>query len=822
MFARIENDQILLRFPSHSSNPIDAIIRLSNSFGGKKNESTLEIHRWNSKESLISQRWIPIEGIYGVFLLPSGWHLALITESEHIYESTPYTDGFSPPLLNIRRIQSIEIVSLGISNQRELSSAEKKAEERQLRLLRKAFREHDLYFVPVQVKNKYYNPTETRDVIVADLTNTVQRCFLSWRNRRVDDLGRVEIRFTKHELPSPWNMNSSEHLYDSISFTTGHGSTMNIKNRMITFPLAVTGGLWERIITNTTLMDEWDHITSRDFSGQYSSRTETSHDEFSHKHISRIVQCLDSRFFWNEKNLEPFFSIPSSSPETEDLYDILFNFCLPVTSAFIGVKRDIHLVSNSSQSGLVYDEILISRRSKYRAGTRFTRRGSDGNGAVANFVETEQICIVKDSDNEALNRSQAVVMNSTGHSIEIYSHVQTRGSIPLRWSSPADVKTYRPRVLIGTDPLSQARALRNHLFEQLYTYCMSPYRFSSTSSINTDHLKLVFVNLVDKKSDQGRLGRAFDSVLNAVIDVYSKYFQICSKDDSVAPNQILSNLLNTESIKHLWFDFHENVKHGKWSKLVLLLDQVSTVLDQQGYFCAMQQDGVKWKIQSIQKGVIRTNCMDCLDRTNVAQSMFGRYILFKQLQDRKGMHSRWKHIRKAMQHFPARFTSEFQRNSLKLPWVEGEEAHRLLWADNADVISRLYAGTNALKGDFTRTGVRTRLGVFDDGINSLQRYYLNNFQDAERQEAIDLLVGNVNYLLDNELLLSNSEETKYARIKTNQKTNKSRINLRLQWLPGDLQNQVRSCSISHFAQQLSDIDRRASSDKPWWAIESNA
>jgi hypothetical protein len=49
--------------------------------------------------------------------------------------------------------------------------------------------------------------------------------------------------------------------------------------------------------------------------------------------------------------------------------------------------------------------------------------------------------------------------------LEIYSHVQT----------PADIKTYRPRVLIGTDPLSQARAVRNHLFDQLQTYCISQY-----------------------------------------------------------------------------------------------------------------------------------------------------------------------------------------------------------------------------------------------------------------------------------------------------------------------------------------------------------
>ena len=44
-----------------------------------------------------------------------------------------------------------------------------------------------------------------------------------------------------------------------------------------------------------------------------------------------------------------------------------------------------------------------------------------------------------------------------------------------------------------------------------------------------------------------------------------------------------------------------------------------------------------------------------------------------------------------------------------------------------DAISRLYAGTPALKRDFTRTGKRTKLGALDDGMNSLQRYYLNNF-----------------------------------------------------------------------------------------------
>ena len=48
-----------------------------------------------------------------------------------------------------------------------------------------------------------------------------------------------------------------------------------------------------------------------------------------------------------------------------------------------------------------------------------------------------------------------------------------------------------------------------------------------------------------------------------------------------------------------------------------------------------------------------------------------------------------------------------------------------------------YAGTSALKGDFTRTGKRTQAGVLADGVNALTRFYKNNFIDRERQ----LLIG---------------------------------------------------------------------------------
>jgi hypothetical protein len=44
-------------------------------------------------------------------------------------------------------------------------------------------------------------------------------------------------------------------------------------------------------------------------------------------------------------------------------------------------------------NGHAVDVVLVSRRSVHRAGTRYFRRGIDSQGAVANFVETEQVCL---------------------------------------------------------------------------------------------------------------------------------------------------------------------------------------------------------------------------------------------------------------------------------------------------------------------------------------------------------------------------------------------------------------------------------------------
>lgn len=53
-------------------------------------------------------------------------------------------------------------------------------------------------------------------------------------------------------------------------------------------------------------------------------------------------------------------------------------------------------------------------------------------------------------------------------------------------------------------------------------------------------------------------------------------------------------------------------------------------------------------------------------------------------------------------------------------------------------MSYLYTGTPALKTDFTRTGKRTYVGALNDGINSVTRYYINNFTDGYYHDCLDI------------------------------------------------------------------------------------
>ncbi len=68
----------------------------------------------------------------------------------------------------------------------------------------------------------------------------------------------------------------------------------------------------------------------------------------------------------------------------------------------------------------------------------------------------------------------------------------------------------------------------------------------------------------------------------------------------------------------------------KYENLAKLLDIIKNELENYGYFSmeiGQSEDSKLNSKKSSQKGIMRTNCMDCLDRTNVVQSVIARQIL---------------------------------------------------------------------------------------------------------------------------------------------------------------------------------------------------
>lgn len=309
---------------------------------------------------------------------------------------------------------------------------------------------------------------------------------------------------------------------------------------------------------------------------------------------------------------------------------------------------------------------LITRRSRHRAGTRYFRRGIDENGFVANFNETEQFLI-----------NHEVNLSNPEKSIDnIYTYLQIRGSVPVYWAEMNNLK-YKPKLLIGETNYLPAKS---H-----FDNCISKY--------GTNYL----VNLVNQSGYEKPIKLSYENAVNA---------------------------LNDNNIKYTYFDFHHECRKMRWDRVKLLLDHLQSIGLNQSDYSLFKIGNNEISIEKIQTHIVRTNCMDCLDRTNVVQSMLGRWYLQKQLTD-----------------------ANIINDNNNIEWKDLDPAFNLvfqnIWADNADYVSNSYSGTGALKTDYTRTGKRTKKGALNDLINSITRYIKNNYLDGSRQDGYDLILGNV-------------------------------------------------------------------------------
>ncbi|KAI0235878.1 Inositol-1,4,5-trisphosphate 5-phosphatase 1, partial [Massospora cicadina] len=107
-------------------------------------------------------------------------------------------------------------------------------------------------------------------------------------------------------------------------------------------------------------------------------------------------------------------------------------------------------------------------------------------------------------------------------------------------------------------------------------------------------------------------------------------------------------------------------------------------------------------------GVVRTNCLDCLDRTNVIQGLLLDFAL--------------------------------ENFDVPLPSHLLKRRFATACGGNGDAISRIYAGTGALQSGVAATGKASIVNRLQDASKSVSRLYLHHFHDREKQEAINILL----------------------------------------------------------------------------------
>ncbi|KAI3864775.1 hypothetical protein MKX03_034987 [Papaver bracteatum] len=329
-----------------------------------------------------------------------------------------------------------------------------------------------------------------------------------------------------------------------------------------------------------------------------------------------------------------------------------------------------------SVSGRDFYLTLISRRSRHYAGTRYHKRGVDEKGRVANDVETEQIVF------EDLPE---------GCPTEISSVVQHRGSIPLFWSQEISSRlNVKPEIVLGSD--ANYKATRLH-FDNLVKRYGKP---------------IIILNLIKTQE------KAQESVLRGIF---------CYATEAMNKDLSFENRLRF---------FHLDLAKLNKSKGKLVLEALSGVTEYSlrttGFFHSQLTTNLMSgeynesrliKKPKLQNGVLRTNCIDCLDRTNVAQYSYGLAALGYQL-NALGFISR----RKIGHDDPLAVS------------LMG------LYEMMGDTLSLQYGGSLAhCKIFWSRRGHWKAAIHTQDILRSFQRYWSNAYTDADKQDAINIFLG---------------------------------------------------------------------------------
>lgn len=354
--------------------------------------------------------------------------------------------------------------------------------------------------------------------------------------------------------------------------------------------------------------------------------------------------------------------------------------------------------------GRILTLTLMSRRSRFFAGTRYLKRGINEKGQVANDVESEQILHDRESGSHVDG--------------QFTSHVQLRASIPLFWSQESNPMIAKPAIVVQkVDPLFLGT--RRH-FQDLFRRYGSPV------------LALNLVRKHERRRRESIIGEGFEEAvvfLNQFlprehkIDFYAWDFKLVSKSKTVSVVDELAIIAH-------WALQRTGLFHSTPHP-----DAVATTPENTLHVGPTKESvGITNKgepmrrIAFLQRGIARSNCIDSLDRTNVAQFCIGKCALGYQLyamgvMDSCVLHSSSELLQILLDMY------ERMGDCLAMQYG-GSQMHRQMKKDRGKSVTMPVLYRN------NRSSTKPK-----EMFVSLMRHYQNSFQDTGKQDAINLLLG---------------------------------------------------------------------------------
>lgn len=473
-----------------------------------------------------------------------------------------------------------------------------------------------------------------------------------------------------------------------------------------------------------------------------------SKDEQRYKKLLSTVDLTKDFFFSYTYRVMSSLQKNLSNDETgQVLYDTMFVWndgltqgirkCLNNTLWTVALVYGFFKQVKLAISGRHFILTLIARRSRYYAGTRYLKRGVNDKGRVANDVETEQI-IFEDI--------------SGGYNRQISSVVQHRGSIPLYWSQEITGVNLKPDITLHRkDPTYQATRLH---FENLVKRYGNPIIIlnlikafekkpretvlseefaNAIEVINRDlpeesQLKFIPWDLHKfSRSNSANILQLLSDVAAGALDLtgffYSKITPDLKMEKGMSKNNLDNRLKMNMGIIDDVEEIYPSVVCDCPNNLIEYGLQNSCTNDSNACDSgdAFTANNVKelGNKPLYQRGILRTNCIDCLDRTNVAQYAYGLVAMGRQLN---------------------------ALGLIDVPEIDLDsslaEALMGLYETMGDTLALQYGGSAAHNKVFSqKRGWPKAATNSQEFFRAIQRFYSNVYLDAEKQDAINVFLG---------------------------------------------------------------------------------